>query len=73
MAVAQSVLDGAQIPFVAQNETVQNLSGMGPIGAGFSVAMGPVRFRVPRHREADARELLTELPAPEDVNSRGDS
>lgn len=69
VAVVRSILDGAQVPYVAKNETLQNLFGMGPIGAGFNVAMGPVRFRVPRQRAREARELLTELPVAEDDES----
>ena len=68
-AVVGSVLKSAGIPYVARNETLQNLFGWGTIGTGFNVAMGPIRFQVPKDRVEEARGLLTELPAEEDAES----
>lgn len=59
IAVAKSLLDSAGIPCIARNERLQNLFGWGGIGAGYNVAMGPIRLQVLEEDEADARELLT--------------
>jgi hypothetical protein len=59
IAVAKSILDSAGIACIARNERLQNLFGWGAIGAGYSVAMGPIRLQVLEEDEADARELLT--------------
>jgi hypothetical protein len=62
VAIAKSLLDSADIPYVARNETLQDLFGGGRVGTGFNIAMGPVQFQVPRGREEEARALLTEVP-----------
>ena len=59
IAVAKSILDSAGIACIARNERLQNLFGWGPIGAGYNVAMGPIRLQVLEEDEADAREMLT--------------
>lgn len=56
--VAESILQGAGIPFVARNERLQNLFGWGTIGTGYSVAMGPIRLQVRKEDAETAKELL---------------
>jgi hypothetical protein len=67
VAVVKSVLDSAGIPCVARNERLQNLFGWGSIGTGFNAAMGPIRIQVLKEDEETARELLTALPVPREV------
>lgn len=59
IAVARSILDSAGIACIARNERLQNLFGWGGIGAGYNVAMGPIRLQVSEEDEPLARELLT--------------
>ena len=68
IAVAKSILDSAGIVSIARNERLQNLFGWGGIGAGYNVAMGPIRLQVLEEDAADARELLTAqaIVAPEE-------
>ena len=58
VAVARSILDGAGIPCIARNETLQNLFGWGTIGTGFNAAMGPIRVQVLREDAEAAKALL---------------
>jgi hypothetical protein len=67
--VVKSILDSAGIPYVARNERLQDLFGWGRFGTGFNVAIGPVRFQVPREREEEARALLTEIEPGESEES----
>lgn len=68
VAVAKSVLEGAGIPCIARNETLQNLFGWGAVGTGFNAAMGPIRVQVLKEDEAVARELLEAMPVPAEEN-----
>jgi hypothetical protein len=62
VAVARSILDGADIDYFVRGETIRNLTGWG-LG-GFSSALGETEFQV---READApaaSRLLARLDQP---------
>ena len=67
MAIAKSLLQSAEIPFVVQGEGVQDLFGVGRIGSGFNLVTGPARLRVGADDAADARELLAELIADQEA------
>ena len=62
IAVARSMLEGADIPCFERNEKLQNLFGWGSIGTGYSIAMGPIRLQVFREDEEVARALLKTGP-----------
>ena len=61
IAVAKSVLQSADIPFLVQGEAVQDLFGAGRLGTGFSLVIGPIAIQVRAEDAAEAREILTEL------------
>jgi hypothetical protein len=58
---AESLLAEAGVPFEKTGDGLQDLFGAGRLGTGFNILVGPVRFRVPEERAAEARELLEEL------------
>jgi hypothetical protein len=58
LLVAKSLLEGAAIPFCAVGERAQDLFGLGRIGAGFNVIVGPVQLQVPEKHEDEALELI---------------
>jgi len=64
LLVAKSLLEGAEIPYYAKGEMVQNLLG-GHLWGGPNVAMGFVEIQVPAAFEEEARMLL-ENPEPLD-------
>lgn len=61
LALAHSILDEAQVPYLTQGEGVQDLFGLGRLGTGFSILTGPVHLLVERESEAVVRELLAGL------------
>lgn len=61
LALAHSILDEAEIPYLTLGEGVQDLFGVGRLGTGFSILTGPVQLQVDRGQEADARQLLDGL------------
>ena len=61
LAMAHSILDEAQIPYLTQGEGIQDLFGLGRLGTGFSILTGPVHILVERASAADARQLLAGL------------
>ena len=67
MAIAKSLLQSAQIPFLVQGEGVQDLFGVGRIGSGFSLVTGPARLQVGADDAADARRLLADLIADQEA------
>jgi len=67
MAIAKSLLQSAEIPFVVQGEGVQDLLGVGRIGSGFNLVTGPARLQVAADDAADARELLADLIAEQEA------
>jgi hypothetical protein len=60
LAVAKSILDGAEIFYIVKGENLQNL-GMGQVGLRFSPAVGPVQILVRSEDVSTARELLGEF------------
>jgi hypothetical protein len=60
LIVAKGILDGAAIPYCAFGERAQDLFGLGRLGSGFNVAVGPVQIRVPEEYKDDALALLAE-------------
>lgn len=61
MAIAKSLLQAADIPFVVPGEGVQDLLGIGRLGGGYNVATGPVALQVSAQDAVDARRLLADL------------
>ncbi|MEO8197621.1 MAG: hypothetical protein ABI689_12980 [Thermoanaerobaculia bacterium] len=61
LAMAHSILDEAQVPYLTQGEGIQDLFGVGRLGTGFSILTGPVHILVERGREAEVRGLLDGL------------
>lgn len=61
IAVVKSILDEAQIKYLAEGEGVQDLFGVGVIGTGFNPVTGPVVFKVLPEDEEYARELLKDV------------
>ena len=45
---ANRLLDGAEIPYFAKGEQLQNLFGVGQVGTGFNPIVGPVELLVSR-------------------------
>jgi len=61
VAVVKSLLDEAQIKYLAQGAGVQDLFGVGVIGTGFNPITGPVVFQVMPEDAEYARELLKDV------------
>ncbi len=61
VSVVKSILDEAQIKYIAQGEGVQDLFGVGVIGTGFNPITGPVIFKVMPEDEEYAKELLKDI------------
>lgn len=61
LLVAKGLLESAGIPFSAVGERAQDLFGFGRIGAGFNVAVGPVRIQVPEENAEEALALLEDV------------
>lgn len=61
LAMAHSILDEAQVPYLTQGEGIQDLFGVGRLGTGFNILTGPVHIQVERESEAEVRQLLDGL------------
>ncbi|MCY7362305.1 MAG: hypothetical protein LH629_09605 [Ignavibacteria bacterium] len=61
VAVVKSVLDEAEIRYMAQGDGVQDLFGVGVLGTGFNPITGPVIFKVMPEDENYAKELLKDI------------
>lgn len=61
IAVVKSMLDEANIRYLAKGEGVQDLFGVGVLGTGFNPITGPVQFRVMPEDAEYARELLKDV------------
>ncbi|MBS1517781.1 MAG: DUF2007 domain-containing protein [Bacteroidetes bacterium] len=61
IAVIKSILDEAEIRYLAKGEGVQDLFGVGILGTGFNPITGPVEFRVMPEDAEYARELLKDV------------
>ena len=64
LVVVKSILDSAHIPFLSQGEALQDLFGVGRIGAGFNPLIGRIKVQVAKRNRAKARELLKNLKKP---------
>jgi hypothetical protein len=65
VAIVKSILDEAQIQYLAKGDHVQDLFGVGVIGTGFNPITGPVEFRVMPEDVKYAKELLKDIKASE--------
>lgn len=65
LLVAKSILQDAGISYLAKNEGVQDLFGMGRIGTGFTIFAQPVELQVPGELVDDATRLLDKIERPE--------
>jgi hypothetical protein len=63
--LARGLLESADIPFAAITGNLQDFVGVGRVGTGWNVALGPVRFDVPEERAEEALALLERLVTPE--------
>jgi hypothetical protein len=61
IAVAQSILDDAEITYSVWGENSQHLFGFGSIGTGYNLLTGPVRIMVMPEDEQSARALLSDV------------
>jgi hypothetical protein len=61
IALAKSILQSAGIEYYAMGEGVQDLFGLGRIGAGFNIIAGQVQIRVDSERAEEARRLLADI------------
>jgi hypothetical protein len=63
IAVAESLLIDAGIPYLKKGDGLQDLFALGRFGFGFSAIAGPVTLEVPRDQAGTAAEILRELAA----------
>ncbi|HDP89888.1 MAG TPA: hypothetical protein ENN42_08030 [Thioalkalivibrio sp.] len=61
VTMAESILIDADIRFLAKGEGVQDLFGLGRIGAGFNPMLGPVEIQVLPEDADEAAALLEQL------------
>jgi hypothetical protein len=61
VAIAKSLLQAAEIPFVVEGEAIQELFGLGRLS--FNPLTGPVLLRVAPRDADDARAALADLCA----------
>jgi len=61
VALAKSLLQDADIPFMTRGEGIQDLTGLGRLITGYNVAFGPVELHVRRDEAAVAKLLLDDL------------
>lgn len=60
IALAEGILEGAEIPYLAQGEGIQDLFGFGRL-VPVNPITGPVRILVAADNEEAARDLLIDL------------
>ena len=61
VAIAKSILDGAEIMYVVKGEYLQNVTGTSFPPFSFNPIAGPVEIQVNQDDETAARELLAEI------------
>jgi hypothetical protein len=66
LALAESLLMDAEIPYAKKGEQVQDLFGMGRLA--FNPLVGPVLLQVAKEHAEEARALLDDLEAEEEVD-----
>ena len=59
--LAKGLLDSVGIPYFAKNDQLQDLFGLGRLGPGFNVVVGPVRIQVPEEHAEAARAVLKQV------------
>ena len=65
LAVAESLLLEAEIPYLKKGDQIQDLFALGRFPAGFNVVVGPVLLRVPEEHAENALEILEVLKSQE--------
>jgi hypothetical protein len=68
-ALIESILDDAEIDYLAENSQTQNLFGVGQIG-GYNLVVGPIRIQVAKEDAERARRLIEEVVAGSSPESR---
>jgi hypothetical protein len=58
LAFVESLLQTAAIPYFMRGDALQDLFGLGRLGAGFNPIVGPVAVLVPAERESEALALI---------------
>ena len=58
MMFVKSLLESAGIQYFVKNEASQNLFGVGQVGTGYNVMVGPMEVQVPESQAAEAIALL---------------
>lgn len=66
LALAESLLMDAEIPYTKKGEQIQDLFGMGRLA--FNPLVGPVLLQVSQERAEEARALLDDLESEEEVD-----
>jgi len=61
VAFIKSLLEDAEIPFSVKSEGVQDLFGVGRLGAGYNMITGPVEIQVPQSFLKETEELLRDM------------
>jgi hypothetical protein len=61
VAIAKSLLEGEDIPYLLRGEAVQDLFGWGRVATGYNVLVGVPVFFVREDDAERARELLKDL------------
>ena len=61
MAIAKSLLQSADVPFMVQGEVLQDFLGIGRVSGGVNRITGPMELRVRSDDAGDARLILADL------------
>jgi hypothetical protein len=61
IAVAKSLLETAEIPFVVRGENIQDLFGAGRFPGNINVLVGPVELQVDAQDKGEALAILEDL------------
>ena len=64
ISLVKSLLDDAEIEYVAKGDSIQDLFGWGRLGTGLNFVIGPVEFFVASENSATASEILLHLSDP---------
>lgn len=67
LALAESLLMDAEIPYAKKSDQLQDLFGGG--WSGFNPKVGSVLLQVPQERAEEARAILDDLESGEDVDA----
>lgn len=59
--IVKSLLDDAEIEYLAKGDGIQDLFGWGRFGSGLNFVIGPVEFFVASEEAAAAREIVSHL------------